>query len=177
MSQNDALWRIARIARSASCLADQDKSPELARVCAVLHSTERALFELIEEKNQSRMSTAGMCQLLSICLVEQMRRANLDAGVLAGWIGIGPKDWLEHEVCLVRFPNKWMTIDYAVSQLQVFAGLVAVIVEALPGERQLSEALSHEYNWWTPADSSGLSKESQAPLMPIGPRDRLMPVA
>jgi hypothetical protein len=126
-------------------------SEELLTLSSVL---DQALPEIREraglEEYGSSQAAAFQCRRAAREVVHELQRRSYDAVRLAGYVEQGNKDWLEHEVALVRLEEHWLTIDLTAAQLSWFQGKPTVIILCEPGWTSLEAALRDSYSWWIP---------------------------
>lgn len=126
-------------------------SRELLTFCSMLDEVLPEIRERIGLfEHGSPQEVAFQCRRAAREVVVELQRRSFDAARLAGYIEQGSKDWLEHEVALVRLKTHWLTIDLTAAQLSWFRDESVVILVCEPDWISLETALRNSYSWWVP---------------------------
>lgn len=130
----------------------QDNSDlELGALCEVLEETLPKIRTSIGlEDLKDLQEVAFRCQRAATEVVIECRRHSFDAERLAGYIEHGDKDWIEHEVALVKLERSWLTIDLTAAQFPRFQEESLVLILCNPDWASLEAALQDSYSWWLP---------------------------
>jgi hypothetical protein len=126
-------------------------SRELLTLCRILDEVLPEVREHIGlPEHGSSQEVAFQCRRAAKELVAELQRQSFDAERLAGYIEQGSKDWLEHEVALVRLATHWLTLDLTAAQIPWFQDKSMVILLCEPDWVNLEAELRHFYLWWVP---------------------------
>jgi len=126
-------------------------SRELLTLCRILGEVLPGVRERIGLPEYGNpQEVAFQCRRAAKEVVAELQRQFFDAERLAGYIEQGSKDWLEHEVALVRLETHWLTIDLTAAQLPWFQGKSIVVLLCEPDWINLETELRNFYLWWVP---------------------------
>jgi hypothetical protein len=102
------------------------------------------------EDSGDPQKVAFQCRRAATEVVAACKERSFNAIRLAGYVEQGTKDWIEHEVALVKLENSWLIIDLTAAQFPRFREKSIVIILCEPDWANLEGALQDSYSWWVP---------------------------